>query len=144
MNFYVTIDPDNPNAIISPKQVSRSYDGTFSVNDSITMFILPEGNKELKWIESKHSGQTSCTAKNIYLSFTLDGKPQYRKAVKIEKSWTADNKKYHQTSYWCFRLSRLITFVEIDGAKPIVTEKLISFKIRDIKEVSEEEYNNNK
>ena len=73
VNYYISIDPNNPNAIVSNRQVNRSYDGTYPTNDNITLFILPEGNGEYKWVESQRGGQTSCVAKNVFLSFNIDG-----------------------------------------------------------------------
>lgn len=141
---YLLSSNTEESSITSSRQAhADGFSGRSAKNDIITMFALPSDDKEFSWEETQNNLLTKCTANNIFLSFILDGNPQYRKGVKLIKSWDKEGKHYVQTSFWVKRLSRLITLLEVDGAEPFTNEILVSYKISDIKEISEEEYNLN-
>lgn len=95
------------------------------------------------WTESANGEESNCSAQFVYISFTVEGKKLYRKAVKIEKTTplnkTSSVKKW---SYWVKGLSRIATYGYWgDPQKVSCVEKSVNISLDDpVTEISKAEY----
>lgn len=130
-------------AIVSIQQVIQNLMGISRASDRIIMFLLPKDNNPIMWTESANGEESNCSAQFVYISFTVEGKKLYRKAVKIEKTTplnkTSSVKKW---SYWVKGLSRIATYGYWgDPQKVSCVEKSVNISLDDpVTEISKAEY----
>lgn len=130
-------------AIVSYNQTSRSLLGFSRGEDHITMFVLPQDNNSVNWTESVNGESSKCSAKFVYISVIYQGKRQYCKAVRIEKTTSLGKSRYvKEWSYWVKGLGRLATYgYSGDPKKVSCIEKSIRINLDDqINEISKAEY----
>ncbi len=130
-------------AIVCTQQVIQNMMGTRRASDRITMFVLPKDSNPVNWIESVNGEKSNCSAKNVYITFTCEGKKQYRKAVKIEKTTPLDKtSSVKEWSYWVKGLSRLVTYGYWGNPKNVsCIDKSVNISLDDqITEISKAEY----
>ncbi|MDE5839190.1 MAG: hypothetical protein K2H39_09050 [Paramuribaculum sp.] len=142
-NYYIlTIDEDRQ-AVVSTHQLIQNIMGSRRASDKITMFLLPKDSESVNWTETVNGETSNCLAKFVYISFTLEGKRIYRKAVKIEKSTQLDkSSSVKEWSYWVKGLSRLATYGYWGDSKKVnCLEKSVNIRLDDpIHEISKTEY----
>ena len=140
--YKITFD-DTRRAVISNQQIIKNIMGTRQKSDNLTMFVLPKDSNPVNWTESIDNEKTNCSAKFVYISFTLEDKKIYRQAVKIEKTTIVKNSPIaKEWSYWVKGLSRLATYGYLrDPNKISCIEKSFKISIIDpITEISKTEY----
>lgn len=97
-------------SIISNRQIYKTPFGVRQGSDKLTLFVLPEGDKAVEWEEKNGDDVYQCRAQFVYITFWVDGKQLYRKAVKIEKETPLDSSSVKTWSYWIKGLSNLATY----------------------------------
>lgn len=141
--FKLSIDEENQ-AIVSTQQIIQNMMGTRRASDKIIMFLLPKEDNPVSWTESVNGEKSDCSAKFVYISFTVEGKKLYRKAVKIEKTTPLDKtSSVKEWSYWVKGLSRLATYGYWGNPNKVsCIDKSVNISLDDaITEISKSEFN---
>ena len=130
-------------AIESSQQIIQSDSGTRSESYKTTLFLLPTDDKVVSWKETKNDETLNCSARFVYITFTIEGEKQYHKAVKIEKE-TPINKSssVKDWSYWVKGLGCLATYGYWGDPKKVsCIEKCVNIGLEgSINEISKTEF----
>lgn len=128
-------------AILSTRQFYDNgiYDRQ-NMSDTIVMFALPYIDAPKTWHETQRGKSLNGKSEEVFLSLNLEGENQVHRGVKITKTWQDGDRRFKQWSYWIPRISYLSGYMQIDDEEPVLVEKLITFKVSDLKEISEDVY----
>lgn len=130
------------NAIYSDVQLWQSRSkGSTHYQDEFILFAFPMENTPFKWTETVNGKKYQCTSEYVYIQFGI----LFKKAIKITRynSYVLKNKKHRliKTSYWVCGCGRVIAFTDRDGIKETSSKLYYFDHVKDIREISEEEYN---
>lgn len=138
---------DSLQAVASTRQLFVDYQNHEKgrTDDCFYLFVLPEDNKTRDWKELSGEEERTCSSQYVYIKFTYDNEPLYRKAVKITKKRKIDGDECTHYSYWVKGVSRIATYQIINSRPPTIYEMAVELhKNPIIEEISKEVYEANK